>query len=51
MGVVCAYREGRPLLKSTLLMEAAEVTVRSTLEGLLYLLMAVSVEYGGKTMS
>lgn len=49
MGVVCAYGECRPFLKSTLLMETAEIIVRSASEGLLSLLIAVSVEYGGKT--
>lgn len=48
MGVMCAYGESRPFLKSTLLMETAEIFVRSTSEGLLYLLIAVSVDYGGK---
>lgn len=48
MGVVCAYGESRPFLKSALLMETAEVIVRSTSEGLLYLLITVSVDYGGK---
>lgn len=47
MGVVCVYGESRPFLKSTLLMETSKITVRSTLEGLLYLLIALSLEYGG----
>lgn len=47
MGVVCIYGESRPFLKSTLLMETPKITVRSTLEGLLYLLIALSLEYGG----
>lgn len=47
MGIVCAYGESRPFLKSTLIMETPKITVRSTLEGLLYHLIALSLEYGG----
>jgi len=48
MGVPCAYGESRPFLKSTLLMETAKFIVKSTSKGLLYLSIAVSVEYEGK---
>lgn len=46
MGIVCAYGESRPFLKSTLIMETPKITVRSSLEGLLYLLIDLSLEIG-----
>lgn len=43
MGIVCVYGESRPFL----IMETPKITVRSTLEGLLNLLFALALEYGG----
>lgn len=45
MGVVCAYGESRPFLKSTLLMGTADATPGSSAEGLPCRSVAVSVEY------
>lgn len=51
MGVVCADGENRPFPKSTLLMEAPEIVVSSTSGGFLCILIAVSIDYGGKLLA